>query len=418
METLAIILAGGRGSRLDILSEKRVKPSVPFAGKYRIIDFTLSNCTNSGIYDIGILTQYLPLSLNEHIGTGKPWDLDRRDNRLSLLQPQESGRGSNWYRGTADAVLQNIEFIKRNNPKYVLILSGDHIYKMDYKKVLDFHKENDADCTITAKIVDLEEASRFGILNADSNKKIIEFEEKPKKLKSNLASMGIYIFNTDVLLEYLETIVAEDLDFGKHIIPKLISEKKVYAYEFSDYWKDVGTYDSYLEANLDLIKTVDKIELDMYEPDWKIYTRSEERPAVKIGSKAVIKQSLISNGCIIAGKVEKSVLSPGVVVKPGAIVRNSIIFNDTVIEEGAIVDGAILDKKIHIGKDCKIGFGVDFTPNEKKPDVLNSGLNVIGKNVKVPDGTIVERNCRIFSNAKASDFESKTIKSGSTLGNS
>ena len=274
METLAIILAGGRGSRLDILSEKRVKPSVPFAGKYRIIDFTLSNCTNSGIYDIGILTQYLPLSLNEHIGTGKPWDLDRRDNRLSLLQPQESGRGSNWYRGTADAVLQNIEFIKRNNPKYVLILSGDHIYKMDYKKVLDFHKENDADCTITAKIVDLEEASRFGILNADSNKKITEFEEKPTKPKSNLASMGIYIFNTDVLLEYLETIVAEDLDFGKHIIPKLISEKKVYAYEFSDYWKDVGTYDSYLEANLDLIKTVDKIELD----NWVKYSLNQLNP--------------------------------------------------------------------------------------------------------------------------------------------
>lgn len=416
METLALILAGGRGSRLDILSEKRVKPSVPFAGKYRIIDFTLSNCSNSGIYDIGILTQYLPLSLNEHIGTGKPWDLDRRDNRLSLLQPQQSMKGSNWYRGTADAVLQNIEFIKRNNPKYVLILSGDHIYKMDYEKVLNFHKKNNAHCTITAKVVDIEEASRFGILNADANKKIVEFEEKPKNPKSNLASMGIYIFNTDVLLEYLENTVAEDLDFGKHIIPKLINEKNVYAYEFYDYWKDVGTYDSYLEANLDLTKTVDKIELDMYDSDWKIHTRSEERPAVKFGSKAKVKQSLISNGCIIAGDVEKSVLSPGVIIKPGAIVRNSIIFNDTIIEEGAIIENAILDKKIYVGKDCKIGYGEDFTPNLEKPEVLSSGLNVIGKNVVLPEGTIIERNCRIFSNVKDEELSGQVIKSGTTLG--
>jgi glucose-1-phosphate adenylyltransferase len=416
METLAIILAGGRGSRLDILSEKRVKPSVPFAGKYRIIDFTLSNCTNSGIYDIGILTQYLPLSLNEHIGTGKPWDLDRRDNRLSLLQPQESNRGSNWYRGTADAVLQNIEFIKRNQPKYTLILSGDHVYKMDYKKVLDFHKANNADCTITAKVVELEEASRFGILNVDSKKKIIEFEEKPKNPKSNLASMGIYIFNTDVLLDYLQSIVADDLDFGKHIIPKLIDEKNVYAYEFYDYWKDVGTYDSYLEANLDLIKTVDKIELDMYDSDWKIYTRSQESPAVKFGSKAKVKQALISNGSIVAGEVEKSVLSPGVIIKPGAIVRNSIIFNDTIIEEGAIVEGAIIDKDVYIGKNCRIGVGEDYTPNLKKPDVLNSGLNIIGKRVTIPDGVVIERNCRILSTVKENEFESKHIKSGTSLG--
>ncbi|MBN1469060.1 MAG: glucose-1-phosphate adenylyltransferase [Fusobacteriaceae bacterium] len=416
METLAIILAGGRGSRLDILSEKRVKPSVPFAGKYRIIDFTLSNCTNSGIYDIGILTQYLPLSLNEHIGTGKPWDLDRRDNRLSLLQPQESNRGSNWYRGTADAVLQNIEFIKRNQPKYTLILSGDHVYKMDYKKVLDFHKANNADCTITAKVVDLEEASRFGILNVDSKKKIIEFEEKPKNPKSNLASMGIYIFNTDVLLDYLQSIVVDDLDFGKHIIPKLIDEKNVYAYEFYDYWKDVGTYDSYLEANLDLIKTVDKIELDMYDSDWKIYTRSQESPAVKFGSKAKVKQALISNGSIVAGEVEKSVLSPGVIIKPGAIVRNSIIFNDTIIEEGAIVEGAIIDKDVYIGKNCRIGVGEDYTPNLKKPDVLNSGLNIIGKRVTIPDGVVIERNCRILSTVKENEFESKHIKSGTSLG--
>jgi len=415
METLALILAGGRGSRLDILSEKRVKPSVPFAGKFRIIDFALSNCTNSGVYDIGILTQYLPLSLNEHIGVGKPWDLDRRDNRVTLLQPQQSLKGSNWYNGTADAVLQNIEYIKRANPKYVLILSGDHIYKMDYKKVLDFHKENNADVTITAKIVDLEEATRFGILEADSNKKIVDFVEKPKEPKSNMASMGIYIFNTDVLIEYLEKIVDPELDFGKHIIPVLINEKNVYAYEFYDYWKDVGTYDSYLEANLDLTHTVDKIELDMYDENWKIYTRSEERPGVKFGTKAKVTQSIVCNGSIVAGEIDKCVLSPGVIIKPGAKVRNSIIFNDTIIEEGCEIDGAIIDKDTVIGKNCKIGVGEDYKANEDKPDVLSSGLNVIGKSVIVPEGTVIERNCRIFSNLKENSFVDKTIKSGSTI---
>ncbi len=415
METLALILAGGRGSRLDILSEKRVKPSVPFAGKFRIIDFTLSNCSNSGIYDIGILTQYLPLSLNEHIGVGKPWDLDRRDNKVTMLQPQQGLNGSNWYKGTADAVLQNIEYIKRSNPKYILILSGDHIYKMNYKKVLDFHKEKNADVTITTKIVDLEEATRFGILEANSNKKIIDFEEKPSNPKSNLASMGIYIFNTDVLLKYLEEVVAEDLDFGKHIIPKLINEKDVYAYEFYDYWKDVGTYDSYLEANLDLTNTVDKIELDMYDKNWTIYTRSEERPGVKFGSKAKVNQSIISNGSIVAGEIEKCVLSPGVIVKPGAIVRNSIIFNDSIIGEGAIVEGAIIDKNVVIGKNCKIGHGEDYKANINKPHLLSSGLNVIGKGVHIPEGTVIESNCRIFSGVSKEDFISKIVKSGSTL---
>lgn len=415
METLALILAGGRGSRLDILSEKRVKPSVPFAGKFRIIDFALSNCTNSGIYDIGILTQYMPLSLNEHIGVGKPWDLDRRDNKVTLLQPQQSLKGSSWYNGTADAVLQNIEYIKRHNPKYVLILSGDHIYKMNYKKVLDFHKANNADVTITAKIVDMEEAKRFGILEADESNKIVNFVEKPSEPKSNKASMGIYIFNTDVLLEYLTKITAEDLDFGKHIIPSLIKEKNVYAYEFYDYWKDVGTYDSYLEANLDLTTTVDKIELDMYDKDWIIYTRSEDRPGVKYGSKAKVKQSIVCNGSIVAGEIEKCVLSPGVIVKPGAVVKNSVILNDTIIEEDAYIEGAIIDKQVVIGKNCKIGYGDDFKPNEEKPAVLSSGLNIIGKGVNIPDGVVIERNCRVFSDVNEKSFTTGLIKSGSTV---
>jgi glucose-1-phosphate adenylyltransferase len=412
METLALILAGGRGSRLDILSEKRVKPSVPFAGKFRIIDFTLSNCSNSGIYNIGILTQYLPLSLNEHIRVGKPWDLDRRDGGVTLLQPH-----SKWYSGTADAVKLNLEYIKRQNSKYVLILSGDHVYKMDYRKLINFHKEKGADLTISVQPVPIEEASRFGILEADENKKIHKFVEKPAEPKSNLASMGIYVFNTDVLIKALESNDTEDLDFGKHIIPELIEKANVFAYEFADYWKDVGTYDSYLEANLDLTNTVDKIELDMYDKDWVIHTRSEERPAVKFGTKAKVTQSLISNGCIIAGEVDKCVFGPGVIVNPGAVVKNAIIFNDTVIDEGTVIDGAIIDKEVKIGKNCKIGFGEDYSANKEKPHLLSSGLNVIGKGVEIPDNTIIERNCRIFGRVKSDVFEAnnKYIKTGSTL---
>lgn len=415
METLALILAGGRGSRLDILSEKRVKPSVPFAGKFRIIDFALSNCTNSGIYNIGILTQYLPLSLNEHIGVGKPWDLDRRDSRVTLLQPHAGLNNKSWYTGTADAVLQNIEYIKRNNPEYVLILSGDHIYKMDYSKVLEFHKKKNADVTITAKVVDLEEASRFGILEADGKKRINAFVEKPEKPKSNLASMGIYIFKTEILLEYITKIKKDDLDFGMHIIPELIKERNVYAYEFNEYWKDVGTYDSYLEANLDLIKTVDKIELDMYDRDWTIFTKSEERPGVKFGSKAKVLSSIISNGSIVAGEIERCVLGPGVIIEPGAKLKDCVVFNDTIIKSGSVIEGAIIDKEVIINEDCKIGYGDDYTPNKDKPKILSSGLNVIGKKVEIPTGTVIERNCRIFSKVKPSQFNKKTLKSGSTV---
>lgn len=407
METLALILAGGRGSRLDLLSEKRVKPAVPFAGKYRIIDYTLSNCSNSGIYNIGILTQYLPFSLNEHIGIGSPWDLDRRDSRLTLMQPYRE-----WYGGTADAVKQNIDFIKRSKSKYVLILSGDHIYKMDYRKMIRAHEVNGAALTIAVQEVPWEDTHRFGILDADKNDKIVGFYEKPKNAPNNLASMGIYVFNTDVLVEALETIDEEGLDFGKHVIPYLLDKKDVYAYTFKDYWKDVGTYDAYLEANIELTATVDKIPLDMYDRDWKIHTRSEERPSVKIGSKATIEQALISNGSIVAGHVKRSVLSPGVIVHPTAKVVNSVILNDTEIMPGAIVENAIIDKNVIIGENARIGYGDDYTANKERPEVLSSGLNVIAKGVHVPAGTIIERNCRIYSTAK---IEEKRISSGSTL---
>ena len=406
MKVQAFILAGGRGSRLDILSEKRVKPAVPFAGKYRIIDFTLSNCANSGIYDIGILTQYLPFSLNEHIGSGKPWDMDRRDTQLSLMQPHKE-----WYKGTADALKQNIEALKRSKADLVLILSGDHIYKMDYRKMIDHHTQQDATLTIAVQPVPHEDISRFGILETDASSKITAFLEKPKTATSNLASMGIYVFNKDALIEALETFEEEDLDFGKHIIPAYVQSKKCVAYTFSDYWKDVGTYDAYLEANLELTETVDKIPLDMYDANWKIYTRSEDMPAVKVGSKASIKQALISNGSIIAGHVEKSVISPGVIIHPTAVVRHSVILNNTVIEEGAVIDHAIIDKNVIVRKNAIIGQGPSEIPNQDKPDILSSGLNVIGKGVIVESGAVIERNCRIFPNHVVKG----TLKAGSTL---
>lgn len=409
MKVLALILAGGRGSRLDILSENRVKPAVPFAGKYRIIDFTLSNCTNSHIYDIAILTQYLPFSLNDHIGSGKPWDLDRRDSKVTLLQPHES-----WYKGTADAVRKNLHYIEQVNPDVVLILSGDHIYKMNYQKMIKQHIEKGAVLTVGCNVIDPEEAFRFGMMAADENLRITEFIEKPKKTELTLASMGIYVFNTEVLLKMLESDI-EDLDFGKHIIPSMIKDQPVYAFKFYGYWKDVGTYDAYLNTNLGLIETVDKIQLDMYDPTWKVYTRSEELPAVKIGSKAFIRQALLSNGSIVAGQVERSVLSPGVVVHPLARVTNSIILNDVEIRPGAIIDHCIIDKHTVIEENAMVGFGDDYTPNKERPDLLSEGITVLGKHLTIPKNMVIGRNCRIFPTAKLSDIKENIIYSGSTI---
>ena len=408
METLALILAGGRGSRLDILSEKRSKPAVPFAGKFRIIDFALSNCTNSGIYQIGILTQYLPLSLNEHIGVGKPWDLDRRDSFVTLLQPNNS-----WYEGTADAIRKNIEFVKRYASKYVLILSGDHIYKMDYSKMIEQHKKTGADLTIAAKIVPMEEASRFGILETDETLRIKKFVEKPKEPKSNKASMGIYVFSTQALIDAIEAHPdIKDLDFGMHIIPDMIKTKKVYAYEYYDYWKDVGTYDSYVEANLELCHDT---SLDLYDNKWKIYTKSEDLPPVKVGEKANISTSLVSNGCRIEGTVIESVLSPGVVVGEGSTIKHSVILNDVVIGKNCRIENTIIDKETVIGDNSKIGYGDDYTANKDNPKVLSSGLNVIGKKLILPEGLVVERNVRIFSSSNPKELNVKHLKSGETL---
>jgi len=408
METLALILAGGRGSRLDILSERRSKPAVPFAGKFRIIDFALSNCTNSGIFQIGILTQYLPLSLNEHIGVGKPWDLDRRDSFVTLLQPNNS-----WYEGTADAIRKNLEFVKRYASKYVLILSGDHIYKMDYSKMIEQHKKTGADLTIACKIVPMDEASRFGILETDENLKINKFVEKPKEPKSNKASMGIYVFSTQALIDAIEShpdIV--DLDFGMHIIPDMIANKNVYAYEYYDYWKDVGTYDSYVEANIELCHDT---ALDLYDPNWKIYTKSEDLPPVKVGDNASITTSLISNGCRIDGKVVESVISPGVKIGKGSVVKHSIILNDVQIGENCVIEDTIIDKETVVANNSTIGTGKDLTPNKDNPKILSSGLNVIGKKIILPEGLVVERNVRIFSAQSLKKLNTKHIKSGETI---
>lgn len=410
MKVLALILAGGRGSRLDILSENRVKPAVPFAGKYRIIDFTLSNCTNSGIYDIAILTQYLPFSLNDHIGSGKPWDLDRRDSKVTLLQPHTS-----WYEGTADAVRKNIHYIEQVNPDLVLILSGDHIYKMDYRKMIEQHIEKQAELTIGCNVIEPKEAYRFGMLDTDDDLSVTEFVEKPANTTLTNASMGIYVFNKDVLLKMVKGNDLPDLDFGKHIIPSMIGKKPVYAYQFYGYWKDVGTYDSYLETNLGLIETVDKIELDMYDDNWKIYTRSEEKPSVKIGSKATIKQALLSNGSIVAGHVERCVISPGVVIHPLAKVTNSVILNDVEIKAGAIVDHCIIDKHTVIEENCMVGFGDDYSPNEERPDLLTEGITVIGKRQVLPKNMIVGRNVRIFKSADLKNVKDNKVFSGTTL---
>ena len=323
-----------------------------------------------------------------------------------MLQPFK-----NWYSGTADSVKQNVEYIRRSGAKYIIILSGDHVYKMDYRKMINAHKEKNADLTIAVQKVPWEDTHRFGIMRTNKDEKIIDFQEKPSKTDSNLASMGIYVFNTDVLLKALGEVEDDHLDFGKHIIPHLIGGE-VYSYLYKGYWKDVGTYDAYLDANLELTNTVDKLPLDMYDRSWRIHTKSEELPSVKIGSKAELSQTLISNGSIVAGTVKRSVLSPGVIVHPGATVTNSVLLNDVEVLPGAVIDHAIIDKNVVVDHNVLIGHGDDYQANKDRPDLLSSGINVIAKGVRIPENTVITRNCRIFSGAT---FSEKTLKSGTTL---
>ncbi|WP_024615593.1 glucose-1-phosphate adenylyltransferase [Clostridium sp. Ade.TY] len=343
-EIVAMVLAGGQGSRLGVLTKNLAKPAVPFGGKYRIIDFPLSNCANSGIYTVGVLTQYKPLELNSHIGIGDAWDLDRRDGGVSILPPYQEEKGGDWYKGTANAIYQNIEYIDRYNPEYVLILSGDHIYKMDYDDMLNFHKEKKADVTIAVIEVTMEEATRFGIMNTNKDLSIYEFEEKPEKPKSNKASMGVYIFKWDKLKKYLQEDEQDELssnDFGKNIIPKMLNDNmKMVAYPFKGYWKDVGTIDSLWEANMDLLR--EENELDLRSNEWKIYSKNPVRPAQYIGKKAKIKNSMVNEGCKVYGYVENSILSQGVYVGENTIIRDSVIMPNAYIEGNVVIDKAII----------------------------------------------------------------------------
>ena len=409
-----MLLAGGQGSRLGVLTSKVAKPAVAFGGKYRIIDFPLSNCINSGVDTVGVLTQYQPLRLNTHIGIGIPWDLDRNIGGVTVLPPYEKSSNSEWYTGTANAIYQNLEYMESYNPEYVLILSGDHIYKMDYEVMLDFHKANNAEVTIAVMPVPIEEASRFGIMIADENHRITEFEEKPEHPRSNLASMGIYIFSWNVLKEALTAMKDQsNCDFGKHIIP-YCHEKgaPLYAYEFTGYWKDVGTLSSYWEANMELIDIVP--EFNLYEEYWKIYTKSEIQPPDYIAGDSVVERSIIGEGSDIYGEVYNSVIGCGVTIGKGTVIRDSIIMNQTQIGEGCEINKAIIAENVVVGNQVKLGVGEE-TENDTAPHIYNHGLVTIGEKSVIPDGISVGKNSVISGVTAAADYEDSQLASGKTL---
>lgn len=395
---VAMLLAGGQGSRLGVLTKKVAKPAVPYGGKYRIIDFPLSNCTNSGIDTVGVLTQYMPLELNSYIGSGAPWDLDLSTGGVFVLPPYQTGKTGDWYRGTANAIYQNMAFIEQYDPDYVLILSGDHIYKMDYNAMLQYHIRKGADATIAVRPVPWEEASRFGIMNTDADDNIVEFEEKPKQPKSNKASMGIYIFSWAKLRAYLTADEADKTsanDFGKNIIPAMLNDKQVMvAYNFEGYWKDVGTIDSLWESNMDLLNP--KAGLDLSREDWKIYSRNPVMPPHYIAKGAKVQNSLVAEGCNVYGDLEFSVLFHGVYVAPTATVTDSIVMPGAVIEEGAKVQYAIVAENAVIGKNCVIG---------KRPEDMENrddwGVAVVGPDCKLSDGTVVAPKEMIDKEAQA-----------------
>ena len=410
-EMIAMLLAGGQGSRLGVLTQKVAKPAVSFGGKYRIIDFPLSNCINSGVDTVGVLTQYQPLRLNAHIGIGIPWDLDRNVGGVTILPPYERSKGSDWYTGTANAIYQNLEYMESYNPEYVLILSGDHIYKMDYEVMLEYHKANNADVTIAAMPVPIEEASRFGILITDDSNKITEFEEKPAHPRSNLASMGIYIFSWKVLKEALVQLSdVPGCDFGKHIIPYCHEGgKRIFAYEYNGYWKDVGTLGSYWEANMELIDIIP--EFNLYEEYWKIYTKSDRIPPQYISGDAKVGRCIIGEGTEIYGEVENSVIGSGVVIEPGAVVKDSIIMQDTVVGAGAHVDKAIVAENVKIGAGARLGVG-EFAPSTYGPKVYQFDLVTIGENSVIPENVSIGKNTAISGITAAEDYPDGALPSG------
>lgn len=413
-EMIAMLLAGGQGSRLGVLTSKVAKPAVAFGGKYRIIDFPLSNCINSGVDTVGVLTQYQPLRLNTHIGIGIPWDLDRNIGGVTVLPPYEKSANSEWYTGTANAIYQNLDYMESFNPEYILILSGDHIYKMDYEVMLDFHKANNAEVTIAVMPVPMEEASRFGIMITDENRRITDFEEKPEHPRSNLASMGIYIFNWKTLKEALLTMADQPaLDFGKHVIP-YCHEKgaPLYAYEFNGYWKDVGTLNSYWEANMELIDIVP--EFNLYEEYWKIYTKSDILPPQYMSRDSVVERCIIGEGTDVYGKVYNSVIGCGVTIGEGAVVRDSIIMNNTVIGPGCEVYKAIIAENVQIGRGVKLGVGGE-AENDTAPHIYSHGLVTVGGKSVIPEGVSVGKNTVISGVTTAADYADGYLGSGKTL---
>jgi len=408
MKIRAVILAGGEGSRLGVLTAKRAKPAVPFAGKYRIIDFPLSNCVNSGIFDLMVLAQYRPQSLIEHIGSGAPWDLNRDfTGGVKILTPYKARNDSDWFAGTADAVQQNFSFIKKDSPDLVLILSGDHIYTMDYEPMISFHLDQRADLTIGTISVPIEQASRFGILATDKKYRVTSFLEKPENPPSTLANMGVYLFNR----ELLDRILWEDRinpesshDFGKNIIPNLVNSKaRVFAFPYTGYWMDVGTFQSYWQAHMDMLSPTPKLKL--YNRDWIIHTRTEERPPARLPASAHVYASMVCDGCYIGtdARVESSVLSPGVVIRPGAVVRESIILTDSVIESGAVIERAIIDRRCHIGENARVGGGIADA---------NIRVALVGKNCTVPAGYVVEPEAQIGTDVIESDYTESVIRAG------
>ncbi|MDO4478130.1 MAG: glucose-1-phosphate adenylyltransferase [Lachnospiraceae bacterium] len=413
-EMIAMLLAGGQGSRLGVLTDNVAKPAVSFGGKYRIIDFPLSNCINSGVDTVGVLTQYRPLRLNNHIGIGIPWDLDRNVGGVTILPPYEQIENTHWYSGTANAIYQNLEFMEYYNPEYVLILSGDHIYKMDYQIMLDYHKANKADVTIAVMPVPIEEASRFGVMVTDETGRINEFQEKPPQPKSNLASMGIYIFSWKALKEAFYDLREQgNLDFGMHVLPHMLAgDKRMFAYEFNGYWKDVGTLQSYWESNMELVDVIP--EFNLYEEYWKVFTKGEYIPPDYIAPEASVCQVIIGEGAEIYGKVEHSVLGPGVVIEKGAVVKDSIVMQDTVVKAGAVLDKAIVAQNVVIGENAVVGCG-EFAPSTFNKKVYNADLVTIGENSVIPAGVRIGRNTAILGETTADEYPGGELPSGGAI---
>ncbi|MCR5291691.1 MAG: glucose-1-phosphate adenylyltransferase [Eubacterium sp.] len=413
-EMIAMLLAGGQGSRLGVLTSKLAKPAVAFGGKYKIIDFPLSNCINSGVDTVGVLTQYRPLRLNQHIGIGMPWDLDRNYGGVTVLPPYEKADNASWYTGTANAIYQNLEYMEYYNPDYVLILSGDHIYKMDYEVMLDYHKSSHADVTLATYQVPMEEASRFGVVITDENGVISEFEEKPEHPRSNKASMGIYIFSWPVLRDALiEMKDVPSCDFGKHVIPRCHEQgKKIVAYDFKGYWKDVGTLGSYWEANMELVDIIP--EFNLYEEFWRIYTKSDNLPPQYIADDSSVTKSIVGEGTEIYGEVVNSVIGSGVVIGKGTVVKDSIIMNNVTIGENAVIDKSILAEGVQIGDGSVLGIGEEV-PNDFAPHIYSFGLVTIGENSVIPENVQIGKNTAIVGITKAADYPDGILKSGSSI---